>query len=622
MKLSIILSVTIAALLAGCGENKNQADAEQLKKQNAELAGQLAAKEQALAEEKVRTAQAEADRVAEANRVEAERLAAERASIEAKRKRIEDDAARTDDEKRLAMEAELRKRDEAVKAAELKAAAARREAERARNTPPTGAGRNVDFFYTALDPYGDWDEVDGYGPVFLPREAQQDRKWRPYSDGEWVRSEQGWTWRSNEPHGWATCHYGRWVRHVREGWMWVPGSEWAPAWVSWRKSETHIGWAPLPPEAHSGRGFNASVDAYFDIGVRSYNFVPRERFGAGRTYVGRIVEPEKNVTIIQNTMNVTNITYRNTGSSTVIVNEGPDVNFINARASAPIQIVRLQRDEMTDGSQPVVAAGLLRLFAPEVNHERPIAKPTKVRKKVTREMDRGWNPADAAAEKVIRQKVATEARKAEDDERETFRKQPAEKKPAILKPQPPIPPQSVVKPVAPPAKTTQPPKVAPPKKEAPHPNEPNTEKPEAPATKPETSVQKQPHAKPVQPAPEKAIPTTESKPSAETTPEAAPKTEPPIKPVGSKPEHAPSADAQRREKPTIKTPPAPKTEQTTPKPPEEKNAAPKSDAKPTTAPAPKAAKNKKVKPDGAPDESKSPNPVSSAQKPVDEKSKP
>ena len=105
MKLSIILSVTIAALLAGCGENKNQADAEQLKKQNAELAGQLAAKEQALAEEKVRTAQAEADRVAEANRVEAERLAAERASIEAKRKRIEDDAARADDEKRLAMEA-------------------------------------------------------------------------------------------------------------------------------------------------------------------------------------------------------------------------------------------------------------------------------------------------------------------------------------------------------------------------------------------------------------------------------------------------------------------------------------------------------------------------------------
>lgn len=621
MKLSIILSVTIAALLAGCGENKNQADAEQLKKQNAELAGQLAAKEQALAQEKVRTAQAEADRVAEANRVEAERLAAERASIEAKRKRIEDDAARADDEKRLAMEAELRKRDEAVKAAELKAAAARREAERARNASAAGAGRNVDFFYTALDPYGDWDEVEGYGPVFLPREAQQDRKWRPYSDGEWVRSEQGWTWRSNEPHGWATCHYGRWVRHVREGWMWVPGSEWAPAWVSWRKSETHIGWAPLPPEAHSGRGFNASVDAYFDIGVRSYNFVPRERFGAGRTYVGRIVEPEKNVTIIQNTVNVTNITYRNSGNSTVIVNEGPDVNFINARASAPIQIVRLQRDEMTDGSQPVVAAGLLRLFAPVVNHERPIAKPTKVRKKVTREMDRGWNPADAAAEKVIRQKVATEARKAEDEERETFRKQPAEKKPAILKPQPPTPPQSVVKPVAPPAKTTPQPKVAPPKKEAPHPNAPNTEKPEAPATKPETSVQKQPHAKPVQSSPEKVIPTTESKPSSEATPEVAPKTEPPIKPVGSKPEHAPGTDAPRLEKTGMKTPVQSKSKQVAPNAPHDK-AAQSKDVEINNQQSPKPLKPKKGGADVIPGSAPETDSVTNHPAPTDAKAKP
>lgn len=590
MKTSIILSVAIAALIAGCGENKQDAKkleeqlardaaAEQLKKQNAELAGQLAAKEQALAEEKVRAAQAEADRLADANRAEADRLAAERESIEAKRKRLENDTARADEEKRLAMEAELRKRDEAVKAAELKAAAARREAERARNTPPVGAGWNVDFFYTALDPYGDWDEVEGYGPVFLPREAQQDRRWRPYTDGEWVRSEQGWTWRSNEPHGWATCHYGRWVRHVREGWMWVPGSEWAPAWVSWRKSETHIGWAPLPPEAHSGRGFNASVDAYFDIGVRNYNFVPRERFGAGRTYVGRIVEPERNVTIIQNTVNVTNISYRNSGGSMVIVNEGPDVNFANERAAAPIQIVRLQREEMPEGriahTPPAIAGGLLRLFAPVVNHERPVVRPQTVRKKVTREMDRGWNATDAAAEKGIRQKAAAEARKAEDDERETHRKQPVDKKPVIVKPQPPAERSPAVKPASPPAAKATPPKVVAPKKVTPPAPVPPAEKPDEPIAKPPVS-----EPPPAQPAPEKVIPKTPVKPAPEPAPEAEPKVESPAKPADLKPKRDPAPVVPKRETPAGKPPGQPK--------PPKEVAAPKNDARPLAKPAPQS----------------------------------
>ena len=471
--------------------------------------------------------------------------------------------------------------------------------------------------------------MEGYGPVFLPREAQQDRRWRPYSDGEWVRSEQGWTWRSNEPHGWATCHYGRWVKHVREGWMWVPGSEWAPAWVSWRKSETHIGWAPLPPEAHSGRGFNASVDEYFDIGVRSYNFVPRERFGAGRTYVGQIVEAEKNVTIIQNTVNVTNITYQNTGNTTVIVNEGPDVNFVNERAASPIQLVRLMREEMTAGripaTPPAVAAGLLRLFAPEVNHERPVAKPTKVRNTVTRELDRGWDPADAGAEKIIRQKVAAEARQAEDDERETFRKQPAEKKPAIVKPQPPAPQQPVVKPVAPPANKTPQPKVTSPENETPKPPTQKVGKPNAPLLKLGESEQKRPPGKTAKAAPEKVPLSTESTPATEPTPATKIKEEPPVQPAPSKPGQTPNADAPKREVPSKKSPLPPRAENPNPKQPKQ-NAVPTNYTSPITGTVQKTVKSKKEKPDGSPDENLSQpqlaNPASSAQKPADSKTKP
>jgi hypothetical protein len=90
-------------------------------------------------------------------------------------------------------------------------------------------------FYTRLEPYGDWIETSDYGYVFEPRESQQSTNWRPYINGHWVSTDAGWTWVSDEPFGWATYHYGRWARLRSVGWVWVPGDEWAPAWVSWRK---------------------------------------------------------------------------------------------------------------------------------------------------------------------------------------------------------------------------------------------------------------------------------------------------------------------------------------------------------------------------------------------------
>jgi hypothetical protein len=32
------------------------------------------------------------------------------------------------------------------------------------------------------------------------------------------------------------------------GWVWVPGREWGPAWVDWRRGTRYFGWAPLPPD--------------------------------------------------------------------------------------------------------------------------------------------------------------------------------------------------------------------------------------------------------------------------------------------------------------------------------------------------------------------------------------
>jgi hypothetical protein len=79
-------------------------------------------------------------------------------------------------------------------------------------------------------------------PSSKPREAEGSRSWRPYTNGRWVYTDAGWTWISEEPFGWATYHYGRWARLRNIGWIWVSGDEWAPAWVSWRKSNDYVGW--------------------------------------------------------------------------------------------------------------------------------------------------------------------------------------------------------------------------------------------------------------------------------------------------------------------------------------------------------------------------------------------
>jgi hypothetical protein len=121
--------------------------------------------------------------------------------------------------------------------------------------PRAHASVDLGFFYDSLAPYGNWIQRPSYGWVWTPREVSA--SWRPYQAGHWVWSDEGWTWLSDEPYGWATYHYGRWYQDPEIGWAWVPGNDWAPAWVSWQEGNDYVGWAPLPP----GANVNASNTA-------------------------------------------------------------------------------------------------------------------------------------------------------------------------------------------------------------------------------------------------------------------------------------------------------------------------------------------------------------------------
>jgi hypothetical protein len=149
------------------------------------------------------------------------------------------------------------------------------------------AVRQVQEFYAPLAPYGSWVDLPAYGRVWQPAVTVIDLGWRPYChNGRWIFTDCGWHWHSGYSWGWAPFHYGRWCYVNRYRWVWVPDTVWAPAWVSWRRTDTHCGWAPLPPGARFRIGFGFMVenddtvfDVQFGLTAQHYVFIENSRFG-------------------------------------------------------------------------------------------------------------------------------------------------------------------------------------------------------------------------------------------------------------------------------------------------------------------------------------------------------
>ena len=110
---------------------------------------------------------------------------------------------------------------------------------------------SIDLFRQTLAPHGRWVSTPEYGLVWIPSRSVVGADFVPYATGgTWQYSDAGWTFVSNWDWGWAPFHYGRWYLDARLGWVWVPDTVWAPAWVDWRYGDGYVGWAPLPPRRH------------------------------------------------------------------------------------------------------------------------------------------------------------------------------------------------------------------------------------------------------------------------------------------------------------------------------------------------------------------------------------
>jgi hypothetical protein len=268
---------------------------------------------------------------------------------------------------------------------------------------PYPSDMDTSYFYDYLTPYGMWIHRSPYGYVWIPDRMAYN--WRPYSYGQWVWSDYGWTWVSGFDWGWAPFHYGRWGWDRYLGWYWVPDTVWGPAWVTWRRGDFYIGWAPLPPEARFIRG----------VGVRSLPYTLNDSYWVFVEYryflhsgLNRYVLPvERNLTIINYTVVYTDITVRNDR----IFNRGIDVDYIQR---ATRQVVRKhQLRSSPRPSQTRVRADTVEIYNPPFRKNETARPKTVIDEKEAPERIRRTSIREPGDQKERRERSLEEAQKEE-----------------------------------------------------------------------------------------------------------------------------------------------------------------------------------------------------------------
>jgi hypothetical protein len=190
---------------------------------------------------------------------------------------------------------------------------------------------SVGDFYSPLATEGTWLQAGGYGRCWRPTGI--DRGWRPYCNGQWVWTDCGWYWQSNEPWAWACYHYGNWYDDPNVGWVWVPGTQWAPAWVTWRTGDQYIGWAPMPPSGLSvaslGPQFMFVQASHFEDPIRPSVVIWNNPTVLSRTRVINTIRHETRE-------------FAGGERRTVVVNRGPGMEVVQRATGRRVHTVPIQ----------------------------------------------------------------------------------------------------------------------------------------------------------------------------------------------------------------------------------------------------------------------------------------
>src|SRR6266480_3666707 len=187
---------------------------------------------------------------------------------------------------------------------------------------------------------------------------------------------------------------GNWYQVADYGYVWQPDAA------------TSAEWRPYTD------GYWAYTDVDFGIGPAYYNFID-VRFIGEPVLRGHFYDYNQNVVYINNTVNVTNITYNNS----VVYNYGPDYAVLSRYSTRPIQRLKLERTSV-DPLQAVKAGNVTKVQGDKLVLAAPMKlqkanaqiAPRTVKAKIDQpKIEKGWaNISDPNTKAKLEQKLKTE----------------------------------------------------------------------------------------------------------------------------------------------------------------------------------------------------------------------
>ncbi|KXK47807.1 MAG: hypothetical protein BWX95_00635 [Bacteroidetes bacterium ADurb.Bin141] len=229
----------------------------------------------------------------------------------------------------------------------------------------------VQYFYDYLSPFGRWVEIPDEGYCWIP---DVPAGFVPYNtNGHWVFTDEGTAWVSYYDWGWAPFHYGRWFYDDFYGWVWLPDTEWAPAWVCWRHGGGYFGWYPLAP------GWSININFAF------INKIPDNRWMFCRE--NDLFHPRINKVILHSSDNIkiihqTTVINHITTVHNVTYASGPERQEIRDTKFKEVPVYKIQK--MEKPGRHVIVNNNIKMYRPEIMKPRenePAPMPQRIFKR-------------------------------------------------------------------------------------------------------------------------------------------------------------------------------------------------------------------------------------------------
>src|SRR5439155_9084660 len=128
-------------------------------------------------------------------------------------------------------------------------------------------------------------------------------------------------------------------------WCWVAGTTWGPSWTACREGDGVFAWAPLPPLRRGETSIN--IDVVFGRIRPDYYVYTDERYITDPELTRHIRPGRENVTIINNTKNVTNYTVVNNR----VVNRSLDVQKVEQVTGKKVQHLKVAESTKVEAAK-------------------------------------------------------------------------------------------------------------------------------------------------------------------------------------------------------------------------------------------------------------------------------